>query len=406
MVAEGVPTPNSGGSAMANWSILETALDRGHEVAALVLITRFDAAEPERLAERLRALERRGAKVSTYPAPDLPSHSPPGIAQFRPLIRPRPAEVYPTSAIGATLNALLAEHEPEAAYVFDYGPVAALAERRPCPAYAIFGDPLHLVARERLRNELGLRKALARAALAWLGAQCVLPRWIVQIASQYEACGWYGAQHARWLTSVGVDCDYVPVPVVDQALLTSAVRPKVPRILMLSGGTASVSGLRLLRDRVLPALDDALGTDGYRLDLAGRIPSIRDDELAALTSHPAVVSHGFVDDLSHLLAGAEVFLFPSRYPVGIRTRIVAAMSFGCCVVTDSSSALGAPELHDGKNVLMAHSTSDLSAKLVDALTSPELRRRIGTAARATYEERFAPNVAAGRIVDRLVGLTS
>jgi glycosyltransferase involved in cell wall biosynthesis len=118
------------------------------------------------------------------------------------------------------------------------------------------------------------------------------------------------------------------------------------------------------------------------------------------------VAHGFVDDLAPLLERADIFLFPSRYPVGIRTRIVGAMSFACCVVTDPSSALGAPELQDRKNVLMADSPGALAATIVEALLLPDLRGRIGDAARQTYEERFAPTVAARAIVDRLVSLAA
>jgi Glycosyl transferases group 1 len=403
VVAEGVPAPNSGGSAMVNWTIVNTALGLGHDVTVVVLLTRFDVVDPDRLSVRLAALTACGARVSTLPIPD-PAPPRSGVARLRSLLAPTVLELYPTAGLGDRVAELLAESRAEAAYVFDHGPIAALSQSRPCPAFAVFGDPLHLVARERFRNELGPSRAALRSGLTWLGVRRVLPPWIVSIAARYEACGWYGAQHARWLAGAGVACEYLPVPVADEAATTAKLRGDRPTVLMLWGGTASVSGLRLLRRKLLPALDVALGPDGYRFQLAGRPPNIRPEEIAELSAHPAVEVRGFVDDLGTLLAGADVFLFPSRYPVGIRTRIVAAMSFGCCVVTDPSSRLGAPELKDRENVLMAGSSEALAPAIVEALTSPALRERIGSAARRTYEERFAPAVAARRIVDRLAGL--
>jgi glycosyltransferase involved in cell wall biosynthesis len=76
------------------------------------------------------------------------------------------------------------------------------------------------------------------------------------------------------------------------------------------------------------------------------------------------------------------------------------------VVTHLANQQGIPELKDGVNCLLSSSGSGLARKLENALRDNELRLRIQRNARNTYEKYFSEDVAAGHIVNELVGLTT
>lgn len=410
LIVEGIPAVDTAGSAMASWTVALEAAAAGHETHVLVLITAFDREDEQLTKTRVRRLEDAGIQVSTLAMPPPRPVTVRGpLARLRWLLAPDPADDYPSIQLADEIRAWARDIDADALWVVNYGPVAALAHDRPAPAYAVLGDPLHLVSKYWLRRlQPRPTKLYAAEVLGWLGRARTLPRWIAEVMRPYEARGWYGAQHAAWLTEHGVSCDYVRVPVVDLAGpdwrdRRDAAKSNRIRIALVGGveGTASRQGYRALGTTVLPALDRQLGTDGYELHFVGRTPTVLPPELESIAVHPAVHFRGHVTDLESELFSTDVLLFPSRYPVGIRTRIITALAFGCCVVSNDTAALGAPELVDDVNCLLAKDESALARQLVAACVSPQLRERLGSAGRTTYEESFSPWSAGRRVVEVL-----
>ena len=66
-----------------------------------------------------------------------------------------------------------------------------------------------------------------------------------------------------------------------------------------------------------------------------------------------------------------------------------------------AEAANLPELRDGVNCLLGGSGREIAEAIVRAVRDPELRLRLGRAARTTYEETFHPSVAGRAIVERL-----
>ena len=93
-------------------------------------------------------------------------------------------------------------------------------------------------------------------------------------------------------------------------------------------------------------------------------------------------------ELDRLLAGADVVCQPSRYE-SHGVVLLEAMMFGKAIVT--TSAGGIPEVvEDGGNALLARpgDTASLVRELRAAVSSDELRRRLGARSRERYLERF------------------
>jgi glycosyltransferase involved in cell wall biosynthesis len=96
---------------------------------------------------------------------------------------------------------------------------------------------------------------------------------------------------------------------------------------------------------------------------------------------------GFVDDISSLLSAIDVFCLPSRFE-GLPFALLEAMMCGIpCVasrVGDIPKALGA-----GGLTVPTEDVGALASALERLLTSPDLRRDLGAAARTRAERQFS-----------------
>jgi glycosyltransferase involved in cell wall biosynthesis len=114
---------------------------------------------------------------------------------------------------------------------------------------------------------------------------------------------------------------------------------------------------------------------------------------------------GHTDDPSEELRAADVLLVPTSIPLGIRVRILTGLAHGSVIVSHTANALGIPELEHDANALLGGGPSELVAALART-RDPELGRRLGHAARRTYEDAFAPPVAARAIEELLSGVAA
>jgi glycosyltransferase involved in cell wall biosynthesis len=100
------------------------------------------------------------------------------------------------------------------------------------------------------------------------------------------------------------------------------------------------------------------------------------------------------------LAGATIFVLPS-YVEGMPMALLEAMSFGLPVI--ATPVGGVPEIvtheHDGL-LVPAGDINALAAAIARLTTEPELRERLGRAARETVARRFSLDSA----VERLLGI--
>ncbi len=224
---------------------------------------------------------------------------------------------------------------------------------------------------------------------------------IYGLLRRYDSVGIFGAHYAELARRHGVKAWYAPSPIEDPHVLRPGERPSGPPRILLIGhlrGIATISGLRVLVDDVLPRLDAELGSGGYEARVVGAYAP--PEALRGALRHPAIRLTGAVEPPDEEFLGADVVLVPTPIETGPRVRILTAFSYGCCVVAHRANALGIPELADGENALLAE-TDSLAAATLRALRDPPLRERLGAAGRELYEARFTPERAGGRIVREL-----
>lgn len=405
LVSGGVPNPTASGGAVTAWTIVSELLALGHEVSICVLndpeLYDPTAIDAEERADRARAL---GAAVITVLSESSAYFRtrPRDLRQrLRRAWHPLDEELYPNLVDAPAVARTVAEAGAEAAFVYHFQMLAASRSLR-VPRFGAVGDPPHLSALFRFREQLPSPRAFRGAA--WLQAQARhQPRLLVDLLNECAASGAFAAHHAAWLRRRGADgCRYLHTPVPDPgppvATGGTAERPTILLVGHLKG-VVTLEGLHLFANKILPRLERELGTDGFRVRVAGGYDAA--PHLARALDRPSVRLLGHVEGAEYEFRAGHVLLVPNSITLGIRVRVVTGLSFGACVVSHRANTLGIPELEHERNALIGDSADELARHVLRALGDENLRRTLGQGARETYERHFAPPVAVGEIAATL-----
>lgn len=399
IVSGGVPNPSASGGAVTAWGVLTHLLSAGHDVSVVAL------RDPEHYhptatdeEERVHTVEALGAHVV-----QLVSES---TAYFRSRPRsararvgrawhPQDAELFPHVVDRDAVREAVAAIAPDVAFVYHFEALAA-SGTVDAPRLAIVGDPPHLSALYRFRDELPHPRALRRAVRLQSQVRHQ-PGLLVRLLNECHASGAFAAHHAEWLRGRGAaSCEYfrTPIPEPEDG---DALETPVPRVLLVGHlkGIVTLDGMRVFAESVLPRLEEALGPDGFEVRVLGGYDPPA--SLAASLDRPSVRLLGHVESPAAEFRSARVLLVPNSIALGVRVRILTGFSYGSCIVSHEANVNGIPELADRRNALIGASGAELAEAVLRALRDDELRRRLGAEARQTYERLFALPVAAGRI---------
>ena len=118
----------------------------------------------------------------------------------------------------------------------------------------------------------------------------------------------------------------------------------------------------------------------------GQRPSERLKDLAARDG--AVEAPGFVQDVRPAVAHAAVYVVPLRVGGGTRLKVLDAMAQGKAIVSTTLGAEGI-DVRDGQHLMLADDAASFADRVVELLQSPDLRTRLGDAARRQAEARYS-----------------
>jgi glycosyltransferase involved in cell wall biosynthesis len=158
---------------------------------------------------------------------------------------------------------------------------------------------------------------------------------------------------------------------------------KMPRIVHLGGfaTTATRLGMERFLSVVWPQILDTRVELVVIGDLRGASPELRH----ALT---AATCTGYQPDLSRVLWPYDIHVIPWEHATGQRTRLPMAFNFGQAVVATKAAVRCYPEAIDGVNCLLVDELSEMPKTIAALIASPQLRERLGRAARETFERYF------------------
>ena len=424
VVVENIPDPATGGGAITAWTLTKFLAGRKHWVTNVLILQRSTLDDP--VAQmRMKALADLDVDVipvtvdlpDTSGVPhnsDLPNRL---VAAVHRTLQPTLENYYPWVSLAPKIEEILRGVQPDVILAYHWKATAATHGLNVAPRFAMLGDPEPLVHRframihghetERTATRQPLYGRLLSKVTTFVNGRRH-PARMMQLLSGCEAVGFFAAHHAEWVRKNGVPaCLYLRTPVPDvtgpewESLRSIGLPRHKPKILMIGHlkGTATLSGLYLFAEEILPLLEERLGPGGFEVHVVGDYALPPD--LARLLAKPSVRLRGHVEPADQEFLSSDVLLVPTPIELGCRVRILVGWSFGCCVVAHEANAHGIPEMVHEKNALVASDGQGLADGIIRALRDSSTRRRLGVNGRRTYEQEFAPSVAGARIAAEL-----
>ena len=178
---------------------------------------------------------------------------------------------------------------------------------------------------------------------------------------------------------------------------TSIIRPKnkvkyleknekISRVILIGdlSGTVTISSLYFLKDFLKYSNSSIINY--FKFEIFGRGNLHR--SLNDLKKIESVIFKGESNNLSNEFNNSCVLLACNTIDVGIRVRIITALSHGIVVITHSSNLKGIPELEHNKNALIFNNGNELSNILIKIKNNEIKLRKISDEAIITFEKYF------------------
>lgn len=263
--------------------------------------------------------------------------------------------------------------------------------------FLILGDPAgERLLHSALRGCNGSPRSMRRLVAAALVRATERRKWRVELNRGNWMVGMFGTHHARsWAKSLHrrvADLRPMLLPI-------SSSKPKsaAPFVIAFGGsltGTASKFALPFLEKHLLPKIAADVGrTIVFRV-----VGECGEPFYSLLRNKPGVEICGRVPDFAQELANADVFILPSAYPIGVRTRICAALQAGCTCICFPDVLKGMPELAECSAVAIVQNPREM-LEAIDRLRIDRKDKR--GAARDFFARHYAANAAANAIYEHL-----
>lgn len=280
---------------------------------------------------------------------------------------------------------------------------------RKIPVVGYLGRPRYasaLTGLEQHQNLHTLRERLSRVVARKLLKQQRNAH--LRRARNFARLGNICAVDATMYGKTGIPCSYVPNTWPDmfgaewESRRARAVEQRGRLGILANVGTLSTTGnaygLSYLATEVLPELEPRMNGVDYEINICGG--GHPGTVIGKLFQHPRVNAKGFVQDIDQEMLANSIFLLLNNAGpyTGGYTRVMYAFASGACLIAHSRLAESMPEVRDGINALLGQSGREISALIAQVSADDALRRRLGKAARQTYECEYHPRVVGRKLL--------
>jgi len=119
------------------------------------------------------------------------------------------------------------------------------------------------------------------------------------------------------------------------------------------------------------------------------------------TNNVEIVYAGFVKNLNSELTNCDAVVSASDYPVGIRQRIISALSLGMPCIAHNSVSYGLHQLKQGHDVLYCKNSQEFVKNVDLLMTDLSLQKKLSKNARETWDKNFDPNKSIKGILNKV-----
>lgn len=395
VVSEGVPHIYHGGGGITIYSAILSLLSSGFQVKVLCIPSQIDASRNSD-QKKIDDLKKHGAEVDFFKNKNF--LKPINRSKLARIFTSRLSDVFPTVLLTEEVRKNAIEYGADAILAYHWESCAAICNVNEIPKLALVGDPADLAF--KFRKESYLRNGLSRFSyeylkLKWQEFVRIRPmeKYMLEILNKCEVSGAFAAHHANEFKMHGVkNCRYfhTPVPPTTRRSVVDISRKKF-KILHIGHllGVATISGLELMMSEVVPELVNILGSQNFSIHIVGGNYETLPPRIQQMLQHPNVILRGHITPADEEFLSSDIIFVPIPIELGIRVRIITAMSFGCCVVTHVANEKGIPELKNGNNAMLGKNGKELAQQIVALLGNSSEREKLMDGAYGTYEQFFS-----------------
>jgi len=212
--------------------------------------------------------------------------------------------------------------------------------------------------------------------------------------------------HTNWLVKHRVkNVKYFPVTILDHKHVgwldqrSRSFETSVPVISLIGkvNGIATLEGLYQLKN-FLPELIQLHNETNLELHIIGG-GDLPKSLMVDFSQYGWIRRVGYLEYLDQAFLDSNAILVPTSIPLGFRTRISEAFSFGCCVIAHKSNALGMPELIHNRNILLYENSLQFLKCLRLSIYDKDKNLFLGEQARITYENYYDGKKVSDKIIE-------
>ena len=214
---------------------------------------------------------------------------------------------------------------------------------------------------------------------------------MVRLLNNCSISGAFAAHHARELSAMGAsNCRYFHTP-TPNPLNLKKVRSGKFKILHIGHlrGIATLAGLELLAFEILPYLKNHIGSDKFEIHLVGGSLKVYPKKSGKSLLIPLFLVRGQINPPDEEFLSSNVVIVPTPIELGIRVRIITALSFGSCIIAHEANKRGIPELENGKNCLLGTSGMEIAKLTERVFNDPSLQDSLELSSRNSYQKYFS-----------------
>ena len=293
-------------------------------------------------------------------------------------------------------------------FAYHWEALAAVIKFKECPKFLLVGDPIHLPI---LFRGLFYSKNKSKFSLGYLVQKYIeltriplMKKGMKELLNQGTITSAFAFHHSKDFNNICLNnkCLYIKTPMTDPYKLNekkkfTKKKFKVMHIGHLAG-IVTLYGINELIKNIVPILDIKIGKENYELHIVGgNFENLNHKLKSLILKHQSIIVRGKVSPADLDFKDSDVLIVPNSITLGIRVRIITALSYGLPVVTHIANKSGIPELEDEENCLISDNTSGLANAIIKLYDDDLLKNKISISARKTFENNFSLNSVGNHI---------
>ena len=226
--------------------------------------------------------------------------------------------------------------------------------------------------------------------------------WIKEITKNFDIKYTFSHFDLKKLKKV-IDLSILPIPMEDYINKKKIKKKKHFNISMMSATLGQdLKGIMLLHNYLLPTLKKKNLLKDCKINLVMRIPKYIPAQIKKIIYNKDFELKKFE---RNIVKSTDLLFYPSKYPVGVRSKILFSFQNSILVATSSTIKKCIPELEDFKNCIMSDNINILIKKILKVIKKPRKFQYMVNNGHLVAKK-YSSNLAAKKIIKDLSKLNN